>query len=415
MNSFINFLQDVFSLIQVKILSLFGEEWIANVISLIMGILGTIAFFRQIPKKIKPVVILYGDIIFEVEERTVHERHWITLTGIELFLSISNLKNAVGIMEDIFVRVYTIDSYNPETVIYYITKKTVDGIEDNFTPFILSPNSHISMKILFGQVEQRRSNKIISLDKNYAIDLFYKIKNIRKPFCLESIVTFNNSEIVNKKLKLINLNMNIERDKYYKRLRRTYKATYQGITNFHFSILMQKLKYYFYYSPKRYLIGIFESLIFIFKYILTNTIAFLISKKIIIKEGKIIRQGKIKIGDKENRYLTEKTMKNISRYIENIIEAINIGVKVEDKIILYPQGGNLTLERFGKKVEIYTAGDSSIYAQVLENENTINIRYEIKQSRWGIKHWTNNDRFITPYNMAINILNYFVLYTMARR
>ena len=123
MNNFIEFFQNIYIEIQEKMSNILGEAWLANVISLVMGILGTLAFFMQIPKKIKPVVIPNGDIIFKVEEKNVHNRHWTILNGIELSLSISNLKNSVGIMEDLFVRIYTTESYNPETVIYYATKK----------------------------------------------------------------------------------------------------------------------------------------------------------------------------------------------------------------------------------------------------------------------------------------------------
>jgi hypothetical protein len=415
MNSFIEFFQNVSCLIQAKMLSLLGEEWIANVISLIMGILGTIAFFMQIPKKIKPVVIQYGDIIFNIEGKNSHNRQWITLTGIELFISVSNLRNAVGILEDIFVRVYTTDSYNPEIAIYYVTRRTIDGNEDNFTPFILNPNSHISMEVLFGQVEQGRSEKIISLDKNYAIDICYKIKGMKKPFCLKSIITYNNSNIVNNKLVLKNLSMNIERDKYVNKLGKIYRSSYQGITHFHFSNLFYNIKYFFYSSPRRYFIGLFETLMFMFKYIITNFIAFIVSKKIIIKEGKIVRQRKFSFGNKDHRSLTEKTMNNISKHIKKIIDTINDGIKDEDKIYFSSQENDFILRRFGEEIKIYIPGDSSIYAQVLENENTINIHYTIKNSRWGIKYWTCNNRFITPYNMAIKILNYFILHTLVRR
>jgi len=415
MNSIIEFIQNVFSGIQSKMLVILGEAWIANVISLIMGILGTLAFFMQIPKKIKPVVIQYGDIIFKVEEKNSHGRHWITLTGIELYLSVSNIKNAVGIMEDIFVRIYTTDSYNPETVIYYITKKTIDGIEDDFTPFILSPNSNISMKAFFGQVEQRRSEKIISLDRNYTVDIYYKIKDIKKPFSLKSIITFNNSKIDNNQLILKNLSMNIERDKYYKVLKKIYRSTYKGITNFHFTNLIQNIRYYFLYKPKQFFIGFFETLLFILKYIITNIIALFITRKIILKEGRKIRQPKITFGNKEHRLLMEKTMKNISKCIEKLIEGLNNGIKDENKIVFSLQGNGFNLTRFGKVIQTYAPGDSSIYAQVLDNENTINIHYQIKESRWGIKYWSYNNKFITPYNMAINILNYFALYTIVKR
>ena len=415
MDTFILFWQNILAEFQGQMIDVLGEAWIANVISLIMGILGTIAFFMQIPKKVKPIVIQYGDIIFKVEEKNAHGRHWVTLKGIELFLSISNLKNAVGIMEDMFVRIYTTDSYNPETVIYYITKRTIDGNEDNFTPFVLNPNSHISMKATFGQVEQSRSEKNISLDKNYAVDLYCKLIGIKKPFSIKSIITYNNSEIVNNELVLKNLNMNIERDKYSKELGNIYRATYKGIINFHFTNLFHDVKYYTYYIPKRYFIGIFESLFFLLTYAVSNSIAFFVNKRIIINEGKIIRSPRIRFGNSEHRLLMEKTMVVISKQIEKMLETINNGLKDEDKISLSTQGNNFTLTRFGKELKIYAPGDSAIYAQILENENTINIRYEIKESQWKIKYWSHNNRFITPYNMAINILNYFVLHTIVRR
>ena len=271
------------------------------------------------------------------------------------------------------------------------------------------------MKVYFGQVEHNRSEKNISIDKNYAVDIYYKIKGIRKPFSVKSIITFNNSKIVDNKLVLKNLNMNIERDKYKKELGKIYRSTYKGITNFHFTNLIHDIKYYLYYVPKRYFLGFFEALYLILKYIITNIIAFLIIRRIIIKEGKKIRTPRFSFGNKEHRLLMEKTMKIISNNIEKLIKVLNNSLKDENKIIFSTQVNSFSLMRFGKELNIYAPGDSSIYAQVLENENIINIKYEIKESRWGIKYWSYNNRFITPYNMAVNILNYFVLHTIVKR
>ncbi|MDR2535358.1 MAG: hypothetical protein LBD29_04910, partial [Treponema sp.] len=138
-------IQEIINSLQTKMVALLGETWIANGISLIMGVLGTIAFFMQMPRKIKPIAIQYGDIALKVEEINSNRYHWIRLTGIELFLSLSNLKNAVGIIEDIFVRIYTTESYNPETDRYHATTISIDGNEATFVPFVLSPNSHISI------------------------------------------------------------------------------------------------------------------------------------------------------------------------------------------------------------------------------------------------------------------------------
>jgi hypothetical protein len=208
MNWVIDFMAIAINEVQVKMISFLGEAWFANGISLIMGILGTFAFFMQKQKKIKPTVIQYGDIIFNVTEKNLFNQHVIDLNSSELNLSITNLKNAVGIMEDIFVRVYATESYQPETVIYFAKKITIDEKESDYTPFILSPNSHVSMKVLFGQVEHGRSEKAITLNNNYAIDIFYKLKGIKKPFNLNSIITFNKGKISENKLELINLSMN---------------------------------------------------------------------------------------------------------------------------------------------------------------------------------------------------------------
>jgi hypothetical protein len=409
------FLQNIINLIQEKMVSLLGEAWMANFIALIMGVFGTFAFFMQLPKKIKPLVMQFGDIIFYITKKTNQNNVWFDLNKIELSISISNLKNAVGIMEDFFVRVYSTDSYNPETVIYFPTKIIIEGNENDYTPFILSPNSHISMKIIFGQVEHRRSEKTITLENNYMIDLYYKIKDTKKPYAIKSILTYNNGKIVDDKLILKNLNMNIVRDKYYKKLKKINTTSYKGIINYFFKNLMSDIRFNFYYTPKKYIVGFFETIIIYLVYVVTNIFAILVSKKIIISEGRKVRKVNISFGNKEHRVIAERTLRKMYSYIEKLIGEINNKMVDEDKVILISQKNSFILQRFGKEINIYMPGDSSIYAQVLKTENPINIQYNIKESKWGIKYWSYNNKFITPYNMTITILNYFILHSLVKR
>ena len=407
-----DFLQDFINSFQAKMVTLLGETWIANFISLVLGLLGTIAFFMQLPKKIKPIVMQFGDVVFHITEKKVHDRAWLNLNKIELSISISNLKNAAGIMEDMFVRVYCYDSYNPETVVYFPNKIITEENENDFTPFILGPNSHTSMKIIFGQVEHRRSEKTISAEAHYIIDLFYKIKGIKKPYAIKSIYTYNDGKITDGKLILKNLSMNIERDKYYKNLRKTEKTTYNGIINFYFNKLLGDIKYRIYFLPRKYFLGLFETITLLLKYVLTNIFAIVISKRVIINEGKKVKQPRISWGNKENRSITEKTMKEVYLHINKLINEINNKTNENDKIFIITQDSNFLLQRHSKEIQIYMAGDSSIIAHDQDIEKIIYIEYELKESRWGIKYWSYKKKFITPNNMAINILNYFLLHSI---
>jgi hypothetical protein len=411
-----DFLQNFINYFQERMVSLLGETWIANFISLVMGLLGTIAFFMQLPKKIKPIVMQSGDVIFHITKKEVDNQGWLDLNRIELSISISNLKNAVGIMEDMFVRVYCSDSFNSETVVYFPSKIIVEENENDFTPFILGPNSHMSMKIIFGQVEHSRSEKTITTENHYMIDLFYKIKGIKKPYAIKSIYTYNDGKIADGKLTLKNLTMNIERDKYYKNLRKTYKTTYNGIINFYFSNLLRDIKYKLYYLPKRYFLGLFETITLLLKYVLTNIFAIIIRKRVIISEGRKVRQPRITWGNKEHRLIAEKTMKKIYLHIEKLIKEINDKTNNnDDKIFLISQENNFLLRRHGEEIEVYMPGDSSIYAHDRNIEKIIYVKYDLEESMWGIKYWCYKNKFITPYNMAIKILNYFVLHSIVKR
>jgi len=412
---FIDFLQNFINSFQAKMVSLLGETWMANFISLLMGLLGTIAFFMQLPRKIKPVVMQFGDVIFHITEKRAHDQVWLDLDKIELSVSISNLKISVGIMEDMFVRVYCSDSFNPETVVYFPTKIITEENENDFTPFILGPNSHTSMKIIFGQVENSRSVKTVTTENHYIIDLFYKIKDKKKPYAIKSIHTYNNGKIIDDKLTLKNQTMNIRRDKYYRNLRKTYKSTYNGIINLFFSNLLRKIKYRLYYLPKRYFFGLFETIALLLKYVFTNIFAIVISKRIIISEGKKVRQPRITWGNKEHREITKKTMKEVYTHIDKLINEINDKTKHDDKIFLILEENNFLLQRHGEEIEVYMPGDSSIYAHDRKIEKIIYIKYELEESKWGIKYWIYKKQFITPYNMAINILNYFVLHSIVKR
>ena len=414
MNNIMDYIHIILNDIQLKMTALLGQAWFANIISLIMGILGTFAFFMQKQRKIKPIVIQYGDIVFIITKRKKRNDSWIVLNSIELNLSISNLRNAVGIIEDIFARVYTTDSYQPETVTYFANKLTIDEKVNDYAPFILNPNSNVTMKVSFGQVEHYRSEKIITVQKNYAIDILFKIKGEKRLSKLKSILTYNRGEIIANKLKLTNISKNIERDKYYRTQKKLYRDTYKGIINYFTLRVSHKIRYYIYYLPKQYFIGIFETIAYFFLFLITNTFAYCISKKIIIFEGKKIRDFGVTEGNKEYRLINYKTLNKIYSYIENFITEMNESLIEENKITLIREKNTFILSRFGNKLNVYSAGDSSIYAQVLERENTINLKFEIKKSKWGIKYWSYEGKFITKYNIAIKILNYFSLYSSVK-
>ena len=412
MKQLIDFLYFILAETQTKLIAFLGEQYLSNGISLIMGILGTIAFFMQKQKKIKPIVMQNGDITFNVTEKNVNDNYLVYLNSVELYLTISNLKNAIGIMEDVFVRIYPTGTYQPETVIYFANKKKIEDKESEFTPFIISPNSHISIKIEFGQVEHNRSEKIITLEKHYALDVFYKINGIRKPIMLKTIFTYNLGKIENNKLELKNLSIIAERDKYYKVKNKIYKSTYKGIINFYLNNRLHKIKRYIFYIPKRYLFGLFETIFYFLKFVITNIISFVISKKIIIREGRKIANPNIHVGNEQHRVLNDKTINKLFTHIERIIEEMNEELLDDNKILITRQDNKLVLTRFLRKLEIYQPGDSSICIHIGKGENIINLRFEIKESKWGIKYWSYEGKFITQYNMAIKILNYFTLYAL---
>jgi hypothetical protein len=395
----------------LKMVGLLGTNWIANSISLAMGVLGTFSFFMQLPKRIRPIVIQYGDVVLTVDEHNARGRQWLSLNAIELLLIITNLKNAVGVIEDMFVRVYTTDSFNPETVIYFPTKKTIDGNEFDFSSFVLNPNSEYTMKICFGQVEQTRSEKIIAIDKQYAFDIYYKIKGRMKIFKLKTIVTFNNQNIENSKITLKNINMNIQRSKYYKRLKKIYRATYDGILDYIVQDKLFELKYNLLILPKRYFLGFFETVYYFLKYVFSNVFAYFINRPLIKNFIRKVRKVKITLGNEFYREFTKKTFVKMVKIIITIINDINNGLPEEDKIGINNENTRLRLNRFGKEITIYMPGDSMILAQVIEEENTINIEYQLRKSKWCIMYWSCNKKMITIYNMALKIINYFGLYT----
>jgi hypothetical protein len=409
-----NLLRLILNEIQTKLISFLGEQYLANGISLIMGILGTIAFFLQKQKKIKPIIVQTGDITFNVTTKNMNNNTWIDLNSIELLLTISNPRNAIGILEDIFIRIYATDSYQPETVIYFANKKIIEDKKSEFTPFIISPNSNVSMKVEFGQVQHNRSEKTITLKDHYALDVFYKIKGIRKPIMMKTIFTYNVGKIENNQLEVKNLSMSIERDKYYKVRNKIYRSTYKGIINLYFDNKIYKIKRRIYYIPKQYIFGIFEIIICFCQFIITNAIAFLISKRIIVNEGRKIVNPKFSIGNAQHRLFCDKTLDRLFVYIEKIINDMNEGLLDDNKIIITRQGNKFEISRFLKKLEVYQPGDSSIYAYVRDGENKINLHFEIKESNWGLYYWSYENKFITQYNMAIKILNYFTLHTLIR-
>jgi len=108
-------------------------------------------------------------------------------------------------------------------------------------------------------------------------------------------------------------------------------------------------------------------------------------------------------------------MKEVYLHIDKLIKEINDKTNKDDEISLISHGNDFLLQRHGVEIEVYMPGDSAIYAHDRKIEKIFYVKYELEENKWGIRYWSYKNKFITPYNMAINILNYFVLYSIVRR
>lgn len=393
------------------IICIISEDWFANSIGLIGGVLGALAFFFQLPKRLKPVIITNGDVEFIIQEKQNNGHHWATLESIQLSISITNQKNAYGIIEDIFIRVYSSDSFNPVADLYFPTKICIENYESVFTPIVLNPESLVNLRITFSESESGKSKKVIDENNSYIVDIYYKLRGKKKTICLPSIITFRSKDKKDNLLLLKNMTRVIERQKYSKKLGKLYSSNYDGILGYVIQDIKLAIKYKLFLNPKNTIKDFVLTIVYFFHTMFSNLIAVIVIKPIIIGQSKNPFKHRVTFGDPEKKPITQKHFQRLLKYTEDIVKQINKNIVTENCIIIEKTDKKMILRRKDKKLDIYMPGDTSIYAQVLESENTINLQFELKKNKIGLFYWIYNKKKISIYNMAILIINYFGFYS----
>jgi hypothetical protein len=409
-----HFLKTIWEFISTQVTPIFDEDWFANSISLAGGILGTIAFFMQLPKKIKPIAINTGNIEFEISEQGTAEQRIVKLESVKLSIVFSNSKKAFGVIEDVFIRIYTSGSFTPESVLYFPTSQITNGKTDAFTPIVLQPNSSASMLLVFGKLEETRSSKFISVDQHYIVDVFYKLRGRSKTMRIPSIYTYNPSEVVNGKIVLKNITQEVSRSSYINKLAPITKSLYKGVLGYVFTMAGHRIKRYIITLPINAILGIFESFTQITIATISNIIAYSIKRPIIIRYLKKIRTIRFKFGNSELKPITISAFDKIIQHIDKATTDINGSIPKTDHLLFKIEPGRGTLERNNKKIIIYMPGDTSIYAHDVASESALSLKFELNKNRWGFNYWTYNNNIITPFNIALMILNYFGFYSIHR-
>jgi hypothetical protein len=389
------------------LVNLLRDNAFTNILALIGGLFGFIAFIMQLPKTIKPI-------LFESEKTIIHlGEDGSTIEKIEMNFSIHNKSKRNCIITDIFARIYESDSYTPDDDIYHVTSiKNTEAIQD-FTILYIPSNDVSTFNIELADNSIRRSKKRFQTGRSYIIEIYCIINNKKMKMFFRS-ESFSINEIVGNIIKLKSITKTLARSKFEEKITNKKKKIHyhNGIIYTFLSDCNHFIKYKIIRRPlwiicditKWVLLRPYFFLLFLRNVILSNTI--------FIKYG-IRTYRTVTFFDEEGRKKTMLPLKKLGYYLNKSITKIN-KKSISSKVIIEEKGTEINLTKNDLKLHIYLPGGENIYVQELREGSEINLQFNYRKN-YLFNYWHYNKRIITIREMATIILNYFIDWSLYKR
>jgi hypothetical protein len=389
-------------------IELLRDSAITNILALIGGLFGFIAFIMQLPRTIKPL-------LFENEKTFIYlGEDSSTIDKIELNFSIHNKSKKNCIITDIFARIYENDSYTPDDDVYHVTGIKNNEVIQDFTVLYIPSNNVSTFNIELADNSIGRPKKKFQNGRSYTTEIYCIMYNKKMNMFFKS-ESFSVNEIVDNIIKLKSITKTLARGKFEDKIANRKKVIY-----YHNGIVYRFFSECYHFIKNRIIVYPLLIIYDIIKWVLLRPYFFLLiirnvilSKTIFIKYG-IITNKTLSFFEKENRKKNESPLKELGYYLNKSITRINKKSNSEN-IFMEEKETEITLTKNGLIVYIYLVPiGGNINVQELSEKARINLHFfYFKKILFG--YWYYNKRIINIREMATVILNYFIDASLYRR
>jgi hypothetical protein len=391
-----------------KLVEIIRDNAFTNILSLIGGFFGLIAFIMQIPRNTKLL-------LFNSEKTNIFlDKDGSTIDKIELCFSIQNKSKKNCIITDIFAKIYENDSYTPDVDIYHVTTLKRAEEKSDFTILYIPADEVFSYTIELSDNLSERSKKRFQNGRSYTIEM-YCVKDNKKVIMFSRSESFSFNEIDNNCIKLKSITKTIERDKFENKIKKKKKAIRynNGIIYTFLYDLNHFIKYKLLRRPFWITFDLIKWLIlqpYYFLLFVKNTI---LSNTIFISYGSKTYKNSAFFTDREEREKMKMPLKKLSYYLNNSVKKINKKNNLQN-IIIEIKEDEINLEKNGLKLHIYLPGGDNIIAQELKEGSKIFVQFSYNKN-YLFYYWYYNKRIINIREMASIILNYFLDWSLYKK
>jgi hypothetical protein len=383
------------------IIDFIRDDAFANVIGFAGGILGAVAFFSQLPKKVKPLFFNseYTNIYLGTDGSTIEK--------IESKFVLHNASNKYCIITDVFAKIYESDSYTPDEDIYHATEVSKEDKPSSFTAIYVQPNETCEFDIILGENTSGRSKKRLYEERSYTIEVYFVIDG-KRLYMLPRDDTFTIKVKKDERIVLKSLTKAVKREKYERTIKKEKKhiSFYKGVINRFLADVGHFIKYKIIKRPIWIVRDIIQWVIlrpyFLYLFLKNKVLTVTVFKRYGMRTFRTV----VTSGDASKRTVSEKTINKLSKKLNKMI--INIKTKNgNDAISIRSNDREIDLSKNKFTLHLYISGDGYINAHELKKESIIQLHFEYKD-KYIFSYWNYNNRIVSISEMANIIFNYFI-------
>lgn len=382
----------------------FGNNAVTNAIGLVGGILGAIAFFSQLPKKLKPILLSTDFVKIQLGTDLS------SIESIQANFTMFNKSNQNLLITDLFVKIYENNSYTPDEDIYHATRASDGEIERDFSALMVEPSSSRAFTVYLGENLSGRSKKRINKNGLYSIEI-YAVLNGTKIEKFPRIDSFNVKEQKDAPILLTSLTKAVERNRIEDRIKRfpMHSSNYKGLRERFGADLWHFVKYKLILRPFWLMRDIVGWMMLHARFLCKWLINWLVFQIIFKRYGTKTYRSRVTIGDKNKAAATSITLKKLHKILDGLTKAIN--KENGGPIVLSTNDREINLEKNSYKLKIYASGDGHISVHRLEAHPEIRLSFNL-QNKYFSQYWQYERRLVSLHEMAIIILDLFLERTL---
>jgi hypothetical protein len=362
--------------------------------------LGVLTFINQFVVSFKPRIFINN--YFRI---SYFENKKLEIESIVVCLTISNSKNAYGIIDDISIGIHETNVVQPRYKFMFPEGISTDNQDYKaFSPIILSPKSHSTVFIRFKN--SKYEHTILGSDQ-FNFDIFCKYPHKRKWVKNASmhLYKYDDEPSAERNYKLINFD--IEREPLRKSKLKPEANTYKGNIGRRLHLLKKRISFSL-KLPVRIMLGAITTLFIIMYVSIHNAINWGILKNIALKESRKKHGVTVTMQDRDN--YVDSTFRSTAKNVERLIKKSKTG----NPIVIKMENNAFELSRDGYSVRVISSGYESIYTSSGKAPTNINLEFLAKKTNIGYRYWVCDGKIVSRYGIALMIFDHFCLFSWER-